>query len=167
MSKTGFQTFAAGMIVATSLLGGTYLLSDNKSAEADAEKKEVTNSDVESFLTSNGKVSISTDEYEELLAAKDKAVQQQDTKTAEETPQQEENTAEEKKEEVVKYSVTIKSGMTTSEISDLLEQNGIIEDSFDFDQFLIKGNYHQKVQLGTFTVQKGMTYNQLAEVLTK
>jgi hypothetical protein len=171
MSKSGFQAFAAGMIVATSVLGGTYFLTDHQPASADVEKKEVTEKDVESFLTSNGKISITTDEYEQLLAAKDQAVQQQGAQKAK-TPTQEESTAkeepvEQKKEEVIKYKLTIKAGMTTSEISDLLEQNGIISDSFEFDQYLIKGDYHQKVQLGTFEVQKGMDFYQLANILTK
>ncbi|MGM0874268.1 MAG: hypothetical protein ACQEWV_05615 [Bacillota bacterium] len=174
MSKTGFQAFAAGMIVATSVLGGTYFLSDNQSATADSKQKEVTKSDVETFLTSNGKISITTDEYEQLLEAKDKAVQQQTAQTEQKakTPSQVESTAkaepaEEKKEEVINYKLTIKAGMTTSEISDLLEQNGIISNSFDFDQYLIKGGYHKKVQLGTFDVKKGMDFKQLAEILTK
>lgn len=174
MSKKGFQAFAAGMIVATSVLGGTYLLSGNQQAEADTEQ-ELSENEVEKFLTSNQQTAISIDEYEELLAAKNAEVTE---KATEKTPKQETTTdkpqttettekTEEKKEEVVKYKVTIKAGMTTSEVSDLLEQNGIVSDSFEFDQYLIKNNYHTKVQLGTFEVQKGMTYNQLAEALTR
>ncbi|WP_299087892.1 hypothetical protein [uncultured Metabacillus sp.] len=169
MSKTGFRAFAAGMIVATSVLGGTYLLSDNQSASADDEKNEMSQSDVESYLTSNGKIAITTGEYEELLAAKDKAVQQPaaNNNSQQKESTSTENTTEQSKEEVIKYNLVVKSGMTTSEISDLLEQNGIIENSFNFDQFLIKGKYHQRIQLGTFAVQKGMTFQQLADVLTR
>ncbi|KKI88608.1 hypothetical protein WQ54_30920 [Bacillus sp. SA1-12] len=167
MSKTGFRAFAAGMIVATSVLGGTYLISDNKSASADEENKKVTQKDIESYLTSNGKIALTTGEYEELLAAKDKAVQQpaeNNTQQKESTPTE---TSEEPKKEVIKYNLVVRSGMTTSEISDLLEQNGIIDDSFNFDQFLIKGKYHQRIQLGTFAVQRGMTFQQLADALTR
>jgi D-alanyl-D-alanine carboxypeptidase len=170
MSKLGFQAFAAGMIVATSVLGGTYLLSDHQSATADSEQKEVTEKQVSQFLKSNGKVSITSEEYEELLALKKEEVtqeesQNQQTETAKETEQPKE--AEEKKEEVIKYNITIKEGMTTSEVSDLLEQNAIIASSFEFDQFLIKNNFHTRVQLGTFEVQKGMTFQQLAEAITR
>ncbi|WP_121662843.1 endolytic transglycosylase MltG [Metabacillus litoralis] len=171
MSKLGFQAFAAGMIVATSVLGGTYLLSDHQSATADSEQKEVTEKQVNQFLKSNGQVSITSEEYEELLALKKVEVVQEDsqnqqqTETAKETEQPKE--AEEKKEEVIKYNITIKEGMTTSEVSDLLEQNAIIASSFEFDQFLIKNNFHTRVQLGTFEVQKGMTFQQLAEAITR
>jgi len=171
MSKTGFQAFAAGMIVATSVLGGTYLFSGDQHTEADAEQKELSEKEVEEFLTSNQQTAISIDEYEELLATKNAEVTE---KATEETPKEEttENAeatkeAEEKKEEVIKYKVTIKAGMTTSEVSDLLEQNAIISDSFEFDQYLIKNNYHTQVQLGTFEVQKGMTFKQLAEAITR
>ncbi|MBZ5749747.1 hypothetical protein [Metabacillus rhizolycopersici] len=157
MSKVGFQAFAAGMIVATSLLGGTYFLSDKQSASADIEKKEVSESEVESFLTSNGRISIPTDEYEELLAVKDKALKQ---------PVEQPEKVEEKQEEVVKYTVKVTAGMSTYEISNVLEQNGIISDSFAFDQYLIKHDFHRKIQLGSFEVRKGMDFYQLAHILT-
>jgi hypothetical protein len=162
MSKVGFQAFAAGMIVATSLLGGTYFLSDKQSASADIEKKEVSESEVESFLTSNGRISIPTDEYEELLAVKDKALKQ----PVEQPEKVEEKQPEEKKEEVVKYTVKVTAGMSTYEISNVLEQNGIISDSFAFDQYLIKHDFHRKIQLGSFEVRKGMDWYQLAHILT-
>jgi hypothetical protein len=162
MSKVGFQAFAAGMIVATSLLGGTYLLSDKQPASADIEKKEISESEVESFLTSNGKISVPTDEYEELLAVKDNALKQ----PVEQPEKVEEKQPEEKKEEVVKYTVKVTAGMSTYEISNLLEQNGIISDSFAFDQYLIKHNFHRKIQLGSFEVRKGMDSYQLAHILT-
>ncbi|MDQ0233621.1 hypothetical protein [Metabacillus malikii] len=183
MSKARVQAFAAGMIVATSLLGVTYYLSDK---QTDNTKKEITEKEVDTFLTEKGKMSIDTVEYEEYLATKDTANQekepaetpkenstpakeetppQAETPAKEETPPQEE--APEKKEEEKKYTLTISEGMTTSAVSDLLEQNGIIEDSFEFSQFLIKNNYHQRVQLGTFEVKKGMDYNQLAQAITK
>lgn len=160
MSKTGFQAFAAGMIVATSVLGGTYLLTDEKPVTANTEEKEITDKDVSSYLTGKGQVAITTDEYEELLKTKDAALKQQTKAEKETQPAQQ-------AEKPVSYTFRINAGMTTSEISEILEQNGIVADSFDFDQYLIKNKYHQKVQLGTFTVQKGMNYQQLAELLTK
>lgn len=172
MSKTGFQAFAAGMIVATSVLGGTYLLSGTQQAEADTEQRELSENEVAKFLTSKQQTAISIDEYEELLASKNAEVTE---KASEEAPKKEvtenieatQETEEKKKEEVIKYNVTIKAGMTTSEVSDLLEQNAIISDSFEFDQYLINNDYHTKVQLGTFEVQKGMTFKQLAEAITR
>jgi hypothetical protein len=170
MSKVGYRAFAAGMIVATSVLGITYFFSDNQSA--DASKKEVTESDVESFLTNNGKISVTTEEYEQLLASKDKEVQQDQTEQKQESTEKVETPAteepeKEKEDQVITYNLTVTAGMTTNEISNLLEQNGIIKDSFDFDQFLIKGGHHQKIQLGTFEVKKGMNFFQLAEILTR
>lgn len=175
MSKTGFQAFAAGMIVATSVLGGTYLLSGTQQADADTEQQELSENEVEKFLTSKQQTAISIDEYEELLASKNAEVTE---KASEEAPQEKtsenkeatqatEKAKEEPKEEVIKYNVTIKAGMTTNEVSNLLEQNAIISDSFEFDQYLIKNNYHTRVQLGTFEVQKGMTFQQLAEAITR
>ncbi|WP_175639776.1 endolytic transglycosylase MltG [Metabacillus schmidteae] len=167
MSKKGFQAFAAGMIVATSVLGGTYLLSGNQQAAEAGTEQELSENEVEKFLTSKQQTAISIDEYEELLATKNAEVTEEAPKEKTTDTTQATEKTEEKKEEVIKYNVTIKAGMTTSEVSDLLEQNGIISDSFEFDQYLIKNNYHTKVQLGTFEVQKGMSHNQLAEAITR
>ncbi|WP_226667411.1 endolytic transglycosylase MltG [Metabacillus litoralis] len=176
MSKTGFRTFAAGMIFSTSVLGGTYLLSDQEQVTAKVEKKEVTKADIEAYLTNNNQMTVDTDEYEQFLAAKNAANQEEAKAKAEEQPKEETvekpkteeaKKPEEKKEEVISYKVTIKDGMTTSEVSDALELNGIIESSMEFDQFLIKNEYHTKVQLGTFEVKKGMTFDQLADAITR
>ncbi len=167
MSKTGFQAFAAGMIVATSVLGGTYLFSGKQQAEADVEQKELSEKEVENFLTDKQQIAIQIDEYEELLASKNAKVVEKETEEAPQEVKKDTASAEEKKQEVIKYKVTIKAGMTTSEVSDLLEQNAIITSSKEFDQYLIKNKYHTKVQLGTFEVQKGMTFLQLAKAITR
>ncbi|APH04378.1 endolytic transglycosylase MltG [Bacillus weihaiensis] len=177
MSKTGFRAFAAGMIVSTSVLGATYLFSNNQESSSPKEKQEISKDDVEAYLSNNGEIPIKTEEYEQLLAAKNASVQgetkapeteqkTEEIEKTEETPKAEEP-KEEKKEETVTYKVTIKEGMTTSEVSDQLEQNGIIESSGEFDQFLIKNEYHTRVQLGTFEVKKGMTFEQLADAFTR
>lgn len=166
MSKTGFRTFAAGIIFSTSVLGGTYLLSDKEQATAKVEKK-ITDADIEAYLKNNNKMAIDTDEYAEFLATKNATAQKETTKVAEEPKTEEATKVEEKKEEVVSYKIAIKDGMTTSEVSDALELNGIIDSSKEFDQFLISNDFHTKVQLGTFEVKKGMTFEQLADVITR
>lgn len=163
MSKNGFQTFAAGIIAATSVLSATYFLSENiPTTDEVAVQKEVTEADVKEYLVKNGQMTITNEEYETLISAKDQAAKEE---------QKEETVANKDQEakpvEKIKYSVQIREGMTTSEVSDLLEQNGIITSAKDFNQFLIKGNYHTEVQLGTFEVVQGMSFIELADAFTR
>ncbi|REJ18497.1 MAG: hypothetical protein C6W58_07030 [Bacillaceae bacterium] len=57
--------------------------------------------------------------------------------------------------------------MTTSDVSKILEQSGIIDSASKFNQYLIKHDYHKRVQIGTFEVKKGMSYYEIAEALTR
>ncbi|MFC0270005.1 hypothetical protein ACFFIX_00840 [Metabacillus herbersteinensis] len=168
MSKNGFQSFAAGMIAATSVLSATFFLSGNApTADEVALQKEVTETDVKDYLAKSGQMTITNEEYETLIKAKDQAANKEQQKATEKTAETEVKEQEDKPVEIKKYSVQIREGMTTGEVSDLLEQNGIITSAKDFNQYLIKGNYHREVQLGTFEVMQGMSFEELTEAITR
>ncbi|RKQ38015.1 hypothetical protein D8M06_03060 [Oceanobacillus halophilus] len=62
--------------------------------------------------------------------------------------------------------MNVESGMHTSSISDLLEENKIIKESSEFNEYLIDNDYHLKVQLGEVEVSSDMSFYELAEALT-
>ncbi|RLL48529.1 hypothetical protein D8M04_02010 [Oceanobacillus piezotolerans] len=61
--------------------------------------------------------------------------------------------------------MSIKPGMLTSEISSLLEENNIIEDAFEFDQYLNENDYSLYVQLGEYTLTSDMSFYEIAETI--
>lgn len=65
------------------------------------------------------------------------------------------------------YTIKIKSGMASSEISDQLAENDIINDADEFSQYLKEEGYETKVQLGKFKVSSDMNKKEIAEELTK
>ncbi|WP_010097004.1 hypothetical protein [Ornithinibacillus scapharcae] len=72
-----------------------------------------------------------------------------------------------KKEEVKSYTLTIKSGMPSSEISNALEANGIINNSDEFIAYLEDEGYAVRIQLGDFKLTSDMSHYEIAEALTK
>ncbi|ASS91917.1 MULTISPECIES: endolytic transglycosylase MltG [Aeribacillus] len=181
MNKRILQAFSAGMIVSTSILTLTFYLG-NYDQKVVAEK-ELTDKSVNEYLAQNNKIAVSNKEYEEFLSYKDTKV-----KNLNKTPQQNEqqqkqqnqnaqnqnaqNQNQEQKNnnqqtEVKPVKVNIKEGMTTSDVSKILEQSGIIDSASKFNQYLIKHDYHKRVQIGTFEVKKGMSYYEIAEALTR
>jgi hypothetical protein len=161
MTKKGLQAFAGGMILATSVLAGTYYFSPDDKAEASKETSEITESQVKSYLESNKKVSLDRQEYEELLSSKEEALKQADeakkNESAEEKSPKKEGT----------YKLTIKDGMSSADVSEILEKDGLIPSARDFNDYIIDGGYHTKVRSGEFELKYGMGFKQIVNELTR
>ncbi|WP_353855236.1 endolytic transglycosylase MltG [Bacillus sp. Bos-x628] len=165
MTKKSIQTFAAGMILATGVLAIVFFLTGKDEAEADTTTKEtlaakVTEADVKSYLDSKKEVSVSRDTYQQLLDYKEKAL-----KASEDGDAKSDQTADKQKGKSIK--VVIKNGMSTSDVSDMLEKEGIINSSKDFNDYVIDAGYHKEIRAGKFNLKTGMTFKQIVKALTK
>ena len=92
------------------------------------------------------------------------------------TPKESEKKAEEKKktqdsqkkeEKKEKVSITIKGGEVCREIAQDLQEKGLVKDAEDFRKYMQDHNYARYIRVGTFTLEKGMNYSEIAKVLTK
>ena len=90
-----------------------------------------------------------------------------ETTTPQETTTQEpqtetENVTEPEAGTVVTYTLTIASGMSSNTVCEMLKRAGIIENSVDFDNFLVGSGYADRIRVGSFEVNSGMSYEELA-----
>ncbi|WP_456266808.1 MULTISPECIES: endolytic transglycosylase MltG [unclassified Bacillus (in: firmicutes)] len=159
MTKKSIQTFAAGMILATGVLAIVFFLTGKDEAAADTTTKEtlaakVTDTDVKNYLDSKKEVSVSRETYQQLLDYKEKALKAS-----------EDGDSKNDKGKSVKF--VIKNGMSTSDISDMLEKDGIINSSKDFNDYVIDAGYHKEIRAGKFNLKTGMTFKQIVKALTK
>lgn len=67
----------------------------------------------------------------------------------------------------VTCTINITKGMSSRTVCDMIKQNGIIEDAADFDRYLIKTGYDDKIRVGEVEVNSGMTYEELTALLYK
>ena len=67
----------------------------------------------------------------------------------------------------VTCTINITKGMSSRTVCDMLKQNGIIEYAADFDRYLIKTGYDDKIRVGEVEVNSGMTYEELTASLYK
>ncbi|MCR5388955.1 MAG: hypothetical protein K6E56_06895 [Lachnospiraceae bacterium] len=81
----------------------------------------------------------------------------------EETPAE---TAPPKIEEVEKFEIMVAPGEYSDTICKKLERAGIIDDATEFNTYLNKNKYDNKLQPGVFIVEKGLSYEELAVILT-
>lgn len=63
--------------------------------------------------------------------------------------------------------ITVTNRTNSYHVSVQLAQAGIIESADDFNNYLISNGYAYRIQNGTFTFKKGMTYKEMAEYLAK
>lgn len=82
--------------------------------------------------------------------------------TEAETNQAENESTETEASTVITYTLTIASGMSSNTVCDILKKNGIIADSGDFDRFLVSNGYADRIRVGSFEVNSGMSYDELA-----
>lgn len=111
-------------------------------------------------------------EEESSNKEKDASKEQEDEateKAKEENSDENDSEKAEKEEEKKKTSYTLKieEGMASSDISSVLENNDIIDDAGEFNEYLIDNDYHLKVQIGEYELTTGMSHYEVAEAITK
>lgn len=127
---------------------------ESKTASAETNSKEE-NSEEES---SNKEKDASKDQEDEATEkAKEENSDENDSEKAEKE--------EEKKK--TSYTLKIEEGMASSDISSVLENNDIIDDAGEFNEYLIDNDYHLKVQIGEYELTTGMSHYEVAEAITK
>ena len=96
---------------------------------------------------------------------RDTSSEQNDTPKESEKKKAQETEKEETKKE--KVSITIKGGEVCREIAQDLQEKGLVKDAEDFRKYMQDHNYARYIRVGTFTLEKGMNYSEIAKVLTK
>ncbi|MFD1850269.1 hypothetical protein [Oceanobacillus bengalensis] len=129
-------------------------LNSNKVTEEDNQSKEADSTKTESPKE---------DKEEPAKDVKESANEEKDTRK-----ENEEDKEKEKEEEVkvTNYTLTIESGMLTSTISSILEENKIIDNAREFTNYLDDNDYSLLVQLGDFKLNSDMSFYELAEAIT-
>lgn len=62
---------------------------------------------------------------------------------------------------------TIVRGMSSGQVSELLMQEGLIDDAEDFDNFIIRNGKASVIRIGTYTLPKDSDYEMILEAITK
>lgn len=99
--------------------------------------------------------------------ADDEDNEENDNEDSDEEEEDEVEEAEDEEEETsTTVTITVEPGMASSQISQMLEEEGIIDDAGKFSQYLIEHDYHMLIQLGEHELETGMSHYEIAEELT-
>lgn len=149
--KTAVRSVGIGVFLAGAILSATQWLDDKKPVEVE---KNHTNVSKDSTSMTKSEV--------ELLQKKITKLEAENKKL-----QQEPKTDTKKKPSVKQYTINVKVGMGTSEVSKLLEKEGIIKNSDDFEAYIINEGKSSSIQLGKTVVNEKMSNKELLNALTK
>ncbi|MBE5887300.1 MAG: endolytic transglycosylase MltG [Lachnospiraceae bacterium] len=69
--------------------------------------------------------------------------------------------------EITQYVLHIQWGDTPRMIANELFENGMIDSASKFRKYLADNKYAGKLRSGTYTITKGMTYEEIAKMITK
>ena len=174
VSYTAFKT--GNYVESSSTEATTSISADVKTEEAKPDKTEAA-SEKATEAAKTTEASKSTEDAKAKKAEEEKKAKEEAAKKAEEEKKAKEEAAkkaeEEKKakEEEEKKSgetveVEITRGMTSERIARTLEKAGVIESASDYDSWLKKNRYSNKLHVGTFTLTKGMSYEDITKELT-
>lgn len=97
----------------------------------------------------------------------EKTTEQMTTKatTQESTTQKsttEKSTTQEKKPEKKTVQITIRGGMSSYPVCQMLQELGMVKDAAEFDDYLVKNGYANRISVGTHTLTIGMSFEEIA-----
>ncbi|WP_035720871.1 endolytic transglycosylase MltG [Gracilibacillus boraciitolerans] len=156
--KQFIRAFSSGLLVAAVILGGVFLL-ENPSASSDNlstdEKIDQLQKDGYFVYQQNMEEKLSNIEQEVMELKKHSLDSKEENgqSTLEETP--------------VIATITIESGMSITDIVDLLVDQSIISDRDAFISYLKENELSRSIQIGQFTLHDQMNNEEIANMLTK
>ncbi|MEH7743674.1 aminodeoxychorismate lyase [Neobacillus drentensis] len=154
------SSFAAGILLATTICGAVYFTDDPVVTKAAAkptktEQKTVvqpTETEMKDKLLAAGYVVQPKAEYDQTLEAAKKAA----------------STAANGSQKIAYRSViTVTQGMTSIDVGKMLEKAKIVPDDFKFSKDVEKKGVEKNLRPGTFVVDTEMTYDQIIATIFK
>ncbi|MGG3466899.1 aminodeoxychorismate lyase [Neobacillus pocheonensis] len=153
------SSFAAGILITTTICGTVYL-TDNKSVvKASAKPPEIqplSEKEMKEKLAAEGYVIQTKADFDKTL----KAAKASNQKQATPEPN---NTAK----PVTKVIVNVNEGMTSIDVGNMLVKAGMVPNAFNFSKDIEKKGLMNKLRPGTFVVDSNMTYDQIIASIFK
>ena len=62
---------------------------------------------------------------------------------------------------------TVNRGDSSDKVSRRLEELGLVEDADEFDKYLCRNGYDNRISVGTYEIIKGSTWEEIAKIITR
>ncbi|WP_163103404.1 endolytic transglycosylase MltG [Peribacillus alkalitolerans] len=169
MNKRSIQSFAGGIIFATTIIAGYhYFFEKQPTIQLEEAMKIIEEHGMTIEKTKQHEATKKSIEEKKTPTETESTNKKEEPNEASNTEGNEEKPTADKKEEekASSLTLTIEPGMNPETIASLLEKQGIIQDKNAFTDYLEKNNLSTKVQLGEYVLTKNMSISQIAKTIT-
>lgn len=157
-----------GMVEEKSSVKDMFVSSTEKSSKESGKNDKDSTKEIKTDVESSG-----TTKTEQQTTKAKKTTEKSTTETTTEQKTEEqkkeqnteastEQTTEAKEDDNKVVEITIKGGMSSYPVCQMLQESGLIKDATDFDNYLIKNGYASRISVGTHALTIGMSYEEIA-----
>jgi cell division protein YceG involved in septum cleavage len=158
------SSFAAGILITTTICGAVYFTdnSDVQKASAKTSEKQSTvnvqpsENEMVDQLASKGYVVQTKDQYDKNLKDAKASGEKQDSSKDNETTKN-----------VTRVIINVSDGMTSIDVGNMLETAKMIPNAFDFSNDIEKKGLQNNLRPGVFVVDSEMTIDQVISTIFK
>ncbi len=138
---------------------------DESQGEGTKDEKEVSVSGTDMESVSEDMEGTDIDNKESAEAGKeDSDVESSEASEAEATT--ESSAASETETATEAVTITVVRGDSSVSVSRDLEAAGMVDSAKEFDAYLCNNGYDKRISVGTFTIQPGSSYEEIAKIIT-
>lgn len=165
MNRTNVQAFAFGIALTTaiffvySLFNQTFDASKNIKELEENNYKVLTIGEYETLLTT-------IDSYEKEKE-KEEATNQEKNDKSQENDNKKQNSKTQKNKVDKTVTINITEGMVLETIASELSRLGVIDDQRSFINYFLKNDLDRGIQLGSYEIKSGMSYQEIADLITR
>lgn len=160
----GCGIIIASLVILLTLYKDGYFKNDSKK-NSDGKKVKTENTTCSSndvIKETKEEINKDTEKKEETTAKDNKEVTKKEETTKEETTEQE-TTIQETTESGDKVTIEISKGTSSDDAAKVLKEAGLIDDEKAFDDFMKENNYESKLKIGSYSIEKGADFEQIAQ----
>lgn len=169
MTRETLRSFAFGLLFATLVLAGSYFISNASREDVPLldeanQTKELSIEEIKNVVSKQGYKVITKEEYDQLQNSL-KELEQKNKQSKDPNKSDEKKT--EKTEEQIVKNIEIQPGMVSSQVAQLLKEQDIIDNAKQFQAYLDNNELNKYIQIGLFTLNNKMSYEEIANEITK
>lgn len=155
----GCGIIIASLVILLTLYKDGYFKNDSKK-NSDGKKvktENITCSSNDVIKETKEEINKDTEKKEETTAKDNKEVTKKEETTEQET------TIQETTESGDKVTIEISKGTSSDDAAKVLKEAGLIDDEKAFDDFMKENNYESKLKIGSYSIEKGADFEQIAQ----
>lgn len=159
--KQFVRSFSIGLFVASLIIFIFY----NYFAEPEFDANDLSTDELIDLVEDDGYRVITEEEYI-TYTVNDEENNKKDDKDNKKKKDDKDSKKKKDDKDVEKYTLEIKSDMSSKKIAKLLEKEKIIKDASKFNKFMNKNDYSEDIEPGKFDLTSDMAEKEIAKTIT-